>query len=400
MSLNWLTHRTAGILFKLQQTPVSSELYGGPLAKSFGNKLYSHTRQYAPGWPAKSVKKIHGTSTFPRVNVLRLETTSTHNWNAVTQLYSVGDFINTHYEPIAIEVFASCDWVGGDDHVYEGGSYWLNLFTGTTYVDGTLKDVYEIKKVTLTRDSNGNPIGTITSSYPVYAPDTAGAPHVLNGGGTEEGFFSEEKNSAYASFDGDPMTSSYFLDSYTPGTWTSGTYTFYPRHPDDPKHGFASYIKGQDIVADPFPYYYHQHFHTNLDPVPDVTAWNGVFSYEPLNEEDEKERADGINQRDRTTCQWTYQPDACVDCWYKDAKVTVKIRYKKLKIQKTVTAPTTSTWSTVTQTSYGWQDHDTVTMELTLPGGLTKQNINASFQVPVITGYIVAIDDIELVSVA
>lgn len=107
-----------------------------------------------------------------------------------------------------------------------------------------------------------------------------------------------------------------------------------------------------------------------------------------------------FNQKIDTTCRWYYTPeDDCSDCWYAGKVVTVELTYKKAAISRTVSI-TTYGEGTITYNLGSWSTHSTVTQTLTIPSGLTKQAINAAFDIPTQDGYVVALDDIKLVSVA
>jgi hypothetical protein len=387
-NLNWLNYRRAGALFDLARTPyvVGTDGLTSNPKKAQGNLVANHTRKLLPDWPASTVFKIKGTGGANVImNKLELETTSTvktYTYNDLgTATLAWSDFIISPTSTI----YADNVWSGGDNKVYGEITMYINAYTP---VGGT--DYWEI--ITYSRDILGNESSSIT--YNNGAPNTSGNACLFNGVGMGPGsgsFFDDPGNSIYAVFSGGVYTGQDMVDDYgtNPNVNTPTAY-FCARSAADSAHGLSSYvILSSDGENGSFIYTYS----TGSDPLLD-----NIFSYRHA----ATDNGAGTSQQNDTECKWYYTPNACEDCWYDGKVVTVDITYKKAQVTKSiVTDDDGSEWyADVTHTLGSWSTHSTVTQTLTLPSGFSRTQVGSTFSVPTQAGYVVAIDDIKLVSVA
>lgn len=387
---NWLAERGAGVLFKLQATPLTADLALVQAYKPSGSKLHLHTRHYYPDWPQGTVVKVSRVNNSGQVvvNDLYLETVSNTKYQIDTIVSGVSDAMDASGDANISGMFCSCDWVGGDDEVYQSGSVTFNAYQGNNE-DGD--PIWNIQTKNYARDQYGTfyeVSQSVQNAQP--QPYTTGAACVLNGG-AGSGYLADPLNSAYASFT-TILTSKDFLDNYTifpAANLTSSATRFNIRDPDDSPHQLSNYVIGYDTAPSTGDLF--QIINGSV-----ISRFNGIFSYEPS----AAEIGALLNQRSRTTCKWVFFSEACEDCWYKGKVVNVEVKYKKLAIEKVLTIGTTSTPPEIVNESTGsWADHDTVAYALTLPEGTGTKQIGASFEVPVVEGFIVAIEDIKFVSV-
>lgn len=383
---NWLAERGVGVMFRLQATPLTADLAEVQAYKPSGSKTYLHNRHYYPLWPEGTVMKVSRGGVV--LNDVYLETTSTLKWqnDMGGTVSGISASLDASGDANTGGMFCSCDWVGGDDEVYLTGSVTFNSYQG---LDPNGDPFWNIQTRTYERDANGLwlPISeSVQNNQP--QPYTVGAACVLNGG-AGSGYLADPLMSAYASYS-TIVTSKDFLDDFTPqGDYTSPSTKFAIRHPDDSPHELSDYVEGYNNAPS-----YGELFVVRNSGIDD--RFNGIFSYEPTASEIGALR----NQRARTTCKWMFYSAACEDCWYKGKVVNVEVKYKKLAVSKVLTIGTVSTPpEIVNEATGGWADHDTVSYALTLPEGTGTQQIGASFEVPVVEGYIVCIEDIKFVSV-
>lgn len=391
LNLNWLAMRGAGRLLDLQKTPLVSytdELYSNPKKTPTGS-IAAHTRQYWLNWPAKTVFKTIDVD--GGLNKLELEVSSRWKSSTIQSSDDTGAILSVGYA--AFPVFMTAMFADGDDCAYATASFACNRqYTATDPATGEDRTYYDIYRssITCTASSSGLQISTSGTNDPASLDEETygayGHPHIENNSFSSYGT-GWDAYTIYAKFDGSPILAQDALDDYTIGTTTGGATSFCARHPDDDPHGLSSYVK--NMATD------DTGLITTAATVPITYGQNLIFSYRHA----ATDIACGLSQQHDTTCKWFYTPTSCTDCWYADRVATVQITYKKAEVAFDFTPGGISVTSSSTFPIGTWSTHSTVTQELTIPGGFTRQQINASFDVPTVDGYIVAIDDIKLVSV-
>jgi len=385
-NLNWLNYRRAGALFDLARTPyvVGTDGLTSNPKKAQGNLIANHTRKLLPDWPASTVFKIKGTGVANVVmNSLQLETTSVNlgaqYGNPVMATLAWSDGLGYPQSTIKGDNV----WSSGDNKLYGTITFHLNTYSPS---GGT--DYWNIDTITL--DIDGTTSGSTVSG--ALAPNTSGSACLFNGVGMGAGggtWFDEPNNSIYAEFT-DEYTAQDYVDEFGASIKSNNpTVYFCNRSSADSAHGLSAYIQlSTDSLAGSYIY-------TSVDG---NGYQNNIFSYR----HNATDKGPGISQQMDTECKWFYTPQACEDCWYDGKVVTVDITYKKAQITKAVVCDDDGNdwYADTTYTLGSWSTHSTVTQTLTLPSGFSRTQVGSTFSVPTQAGYVVAIDDIKLVSVA
>lgn len=388
---NWQAQlRTAGALMNLQATPMdplTTYVSGNP-KKSQGNVVSDHDRTFLPQWPNNTVYRIKESpgivdTDTPLINTLELETSSVikaAGCNGDTSTFylmdSLGSAPGTGHQHSGV-------WSGGDGLVYKNVTIYQNLYTpADTNGDGILEDYWQVSTNVYGLDAYGawyQVSGSI--AYNAGSPTTTGIACAYNGNNTYGGFFADSNNSIYGTFS-NLIYANEFASTYaTALTYAGNEAKFCVRKNGDSGHGLKNYVSynsnGYVLSA-------------NGSSMPNL-----IFS---VRESTTQNPVGNCNLQD-TTCRWYYTPtNACSDCWYAGKTVTVEITYKEAQLTRNLTMYTEGEYD-VTYSLGSWATHSTVTQTLVLPSGTTRQAINAAFDVPTKNGYVVAIDDIKLVSV-
>lgn len=395
---NWQAQlRTAGALMNLQATPMvpaSTSIDANP-KKAQGNVVSSNDRAFLPQWPTKSVYRIREqssvvTTATPLINKLELETTSIGNNGSVNGLGASIALIDSGVAYETGSGFKYDDvWTGGDNLVYEDVTFYHNEYSPLDLDnDGILEDYWTVTTRVWSMDSAGA-WQLISSSQATLqtSPITTGTACAYNNTNPYGGFFSVAQNSLYGVFT-NVIYAKAWVDKYITTTFAHGQGKFCLRKSADSSHGLSAYAK---YAAAPYP---------GVLLTSDAYApfYNTIFSAR----ESTSQIPVGRNNLHDTSCRWYYTPTtACEDCWYAGKTLTVEITYKEAPISRSYTfIPEEGIDdSNITYTLGSWATHSTVTQTLVLPSGFTRQAINAAFDVPTKNGYVVAIDDIKLVSV-
>lgn len=386
---NWqASMRTAGALMDLQRTPyvVGTDLVTSNPKKTRQNELSGYDRAFLLNWPADTVKRIRVPSTSGSayiVNGLELETSTVRYATGIIYGPTGIDFFDSTGIYPAYGFYNSGVYSGGDDLNYENATHYVNLYTPADLDgDGIDEDYWQVDTYTTTIAAGGNYTSTVSTAYLQAAPVTTGSACIYNGVTIDPGgFFSEPNNSVYASFT-DVISANEHAETYATLLDTNAA-NFCMRASADSAHGLSALVSRSSA--------------NGLISTYSSPAGGGyIFS----SREPTTDIASEYNHKTDTTCRWYYTPeDDCSDCWYAGKVVTVELTYKKAAISRTVSI-TTYGAGTITYNLGSWSTHSTVTQTLTIPSGLTKQAINAAFDIPTQDGYVVALDDIKLVSVA
>lgn len=382
---NWQARmRTAGALMDLQATPVTGYI-NVLVNKTRQNEISTSDRGYLLNWPDNTVVRVRveDASNFYLVNKLELETSTQRKTSSIYGPVAIDFFDNSGIYP-AYGFYNSEVYSGGDDLNYKSATHYVNTYAPTDLNgDGIIDDAWQVDTYTTSIDGSGQYTSTLSTASSQAAPVTTGSACLYNGIAIDPaGFFSEPNNSVYASFS-DVIYAKEHIDNYGTNSGSPDTLNLCMRSSADPAHGLSELISRSSTTGSILTY-----------------ASSG-FAYIFSSREPSTDIAAEDNQKTDTTCRWYYTPDPnnCDDCWYAGKVVTVELTYKKAAISRTVSV-TTYGQGTITYNLGSWSTHSTVTQTLTIPSGLTRQAINAAFDIPTQDGYVVALDDIKLVSVA
>ena len=384
---NWLLRRSAGALFNLQKTPYDKAVNGieANPKKTQNSATVSWSREFLTNWPEDTVFKISGGSA---INKLELETTSTFN-SVTAEVENLVDLWDGAYFALgAPPIFDSVNWTGGTNEAYDSVDVVWNFYS-PFYKDppGVMEDAWNIYSYTASWDSAGIQVmSNYQETLQASAPNTLGTgavPCSMNGAGS--GFFSDPNNSVWAKFSGITNAKD-FMDEHPGTTVNIPMAAFCMRSDADSAHTLTPYIQGG----------VHSNFGGFSSANTGVGNSNNIFSYRHST----SDKAMGFLQKHDTTCKWYYTPNACEDCWYEGKIIKVRVSYKKAPITYTYnTTPTYVFYFENLWTIGTWASHTTEDYDLTIPEGYTRQQLGSTFNVPVVDGYIVTIDDIKFVSV-
>lgn len=392
---NWLAVRTASALLDLAGTPYSvstDTISTTPKKKAQTNNVSMRDREYLTNWPADTVFKTkwHGNpaSTPPFLNKLELETTSTVEYIKAMP-YDTTDVL-LGFIATAQPVYLSAMWTGGNDHCYASAEFAVNEhYQEDTDLDGTPEDYWRIMKFKVTWDLNGG--GGMT--YTDYSDTTGntspedfgayGVAHVDNGS-FPPGY---DEFTIFAKFNGSIVYGQQFLDDYGDQSYSGLSAHVCARLTADSAHGLSAFVTTEA---------------SSFDQLICLTGSSGiqynqcrVFSFR----EGSTAKGCSISQKADTECKWQYTPVACEDCWYAGKVVTLEVAYKQAQVTDTVSYDGSGNLKK-SRSLGSWSAHSTATHTLTLPSSLSKTQLGTTFSVPTLAGYVVAIDDIRLVSVA
>lgn len=389
---NWLLRRGAGALFNLQRTPYVSgtdAITANP-KKSQTSQIHDHTRQYLTNWPAKSVVKIKGSGLT--INALELETRHTYKegyanpqhyentdqlWmDIATTVQNSGTQLPSGAPVIWPTYFGGSDW-----SLYDSAEWFVNVkYQQDKDGDGIVEDYYEVFKANVSTsfyDAGNIGLGYFPCTTAYYPDETS----EMTGAYTAAAPPQFPDVTIYANFG---TTKKYALDAISAAP-TIGPYdgaSFCARHPDDSAHGLASYVTKYGNVP----------FLNNTG-----TSRVGIIgSYRHASTDSPGE----LCLQADCECKFFYTPDACEDCWYAGKTVTIDITYKQISFTDNGPGEDGSGMLNKSVTKGSASTHSTVTKTLTLPTGLTRQQVGSTFTVPTLAGYAVVIDDIKLVSVS
>lgn len=282
----------------------------------------------------------------------------------------------------------SAIWSLGDDKLYASVTTKHNVYgldiNGDPHWD-VLTQVWSI-------DSDGN-LYEVSSSFVDQSPTEDTFPNAFLGNGTT--FAGEDYNAlgitVYAQFSVETDYSDW-IDNYS-NDWTEDTYSQAEevfrsgRLPTQDPHGLAqSYV-----TTGLFGGYADRIVAEVVNPSTSLIR-NGLFTYKLANSAD----ATVFIQRDLVKARWLFTPTGCSPCPFAGKEVEVKVRFKQATVTRTLAPASTYTLDL----SIGsWSSHSEQTFTLTLPDSMTEQTLDSEFDFPSVAGSVVAIDDIEIVSV-
>ena len=397
------TRRSCGALTLLSQAPVASQSPGvvdiphvAPL-----HVIEQHSRELYRNYPGDIARKIrtdepeepNGESSARTRNsgLLTLKVTSDVRAALCSGQIDIADYDNSLVVLFYVEemVFRSDYWSGGDNQHYDSITFYWNVETDDPDLPWL---VYETN---VSRSPNSQ-FGVVISqdSNPSTTPNTSGAASLFNGGTSPSG---QPFNASqlYAVFSTKVAYTelieggeNYLLDS-----------RLKVRHEDQPDpQGLATFATMAPNIFD-LPGW------AGADPgfvsAPDFPIWSDIpYTFTP---DDATWIGSWTACSVTAKCQFSYTaPDSCDRRWWPGTKVKLKVTYKKAEVIRTF-GPGPGTLSNVSgyySTLADWEDAGDEEIEVTLPDdSSTPQLIGDQWDLEEIDGYVVAIDDIEIIEV-
>lgn len=399
--------RTGGALTLLSQAPVASQSPGQvdiPHVVPVHNR-FNHTREIYSNYPGEVAIKIKTddpdqpaniSSVIANSGLLTLKLTSDIQ---VTRC-SINDSSQINYEsPLTAlgysseMVFRSDFWSGGDNKQYDSVTYYHNTPTG----DPPPLPQWSVTETNVSRTVDGT-TGTLVSQTTSLSgsPNTTGAASVYNGSTSPGGatFGASEWYADYSSVQSysDLLTGGSILESvdhfkvrHDSQTSEQGLKAFVtnPSAPFDSPGWAGAGASSAPSTSDPkalwsdIPYTF----------TPNDTTWIGV----------------ALVCRVKVKCQFSYtSPTSCDRLWWPGTKVKLKVTYKKAEVIRTYGAGSGG-YSDIlgyTPSLGAWASAGDEEIEVTLPSySATAQDLGTSWDLDEIDGYVVAIDDIQIIEV-
>lgn len=385
-TINWLATRGAGLVFEASFSPLDPAI--DPLGLSARVKPYQHvrspngkSRHLFDSYPKTMVKKIRkrgGSDVF--LGTLALETKKTVRYSAFYQFFDQEVSVATTLALDGGLITLTSDssyWIGGQDKLHVSATLYQNEDVGNYYGDDPPKQYYRNRIFSYSfdyNDTNTILVG-VTEDYTQTRQGTTFTPWVGNGGTFENHDFEEQE--FFCDF-------SEALVKYTDVLGTTLVNTNFtkkarPRLSDQDPLGLSQYVEVSEGYPDDGYIFY----------VNEIATFEG---------EDDWIVADEFLNI-KVDCRFVYEtPDTCEECWYVGTTVELKIKYKQAELTRLFTmVGDLGVWITEVGT---FSEHSEVTKTVTLPGSAEGfQNLGDVFEVPQEKGKMIAIDDIEVVSV-
>lgn len=397
---NPFERRGALALVNLQATPMSPT--GGSAVDHYtdpqlanGHVTAANTRDLFPAWPDDYVAKIKRVGGGALKNLLRLRCRSYTSGGpgSAIQMFSAaeagGDFLL--WPSIRSAVNQSVLWSLGDDKLYAACTTKHNTYRGTDPLTG--QPLYDIITYVWSLDPTTCTFELVSSSTVTgaNAEDTYANAWLGNGttfGGVDyaalgiTGYAQFSLGVDYADYIDNYMAGHSLVDNYSEGlqVYRSG------REPGQSAHGLAaSYVTAKTNS------YYDRIEAAKVNPSSSLSR-NGLFTYKLADSTDPLV----FVQKDLVKARWLFTPTGCSPCPFAGKEVEVKVRFKQATVTRSVNPASSYTLSL----SIGsWSSHSEQTFTLTLPDSMTEQTLDYEFDFPSVTGSVVAVDDIEIVSV-
>jgi hypothetical protein len=397
---NPFVRRGALALVNLQKTAMSPT--GGSAVDHYtdpqlpnGHVEAGNTRDLFPAWPSSHVAKIKKVGGDALKNLLRLRCRSSTIGMSTDGMMIIDpdtfgfSFIVTAQDQVSL-VNQSAIWSLGDDKLYASVTVKHNLYRG---LNQNGDPEWAVETAVFNLGLNGELVLT-SSSIVDPSPSEDTFSNAFLGNGTT--FAGEDYNAAevtvYAQFSTE-VNYIDFIDNYS-SSGTTDTYSEEKqvfrsgRLPTQDPHGLAeSYVttgvqssgNSDRIITEV------------VNPSTSLIR-NGLFTYKLANSAD----ATVFIQRDLVKARWLFTPAGCSPCPFAGKEVEVKVRFKQATVTRTL-APASQ--YTVDLSIGSWSSHSEQTFTLTLPDSMTEQTLDSEFDFPSVAGSVVAIDDIEIVSV-
>ena len=399
--------RTGGALTLLSQAPVTSQSAGAvdiPHVVPVHNR-YGNTRELYSNYPGEVAIKIKtddpdkpatGATVIDNSGLLTLKLTSEIQ---VTRC-STNDSSQIDYESSlsALDyssemVFRSDFWSGGDNKQYDSVTYYHNTPTGSA----PPAPQWSVVETNVSRAADQT-VGTLISQTTTLSgsPNTTGAASVYNGS-TSPGGATFNASEWYADYNSVQT----YSDLLVGGSILESVDHFKVRH--------DSQASEQGLKA----------FVTNPAAPFDSPGWAGAAASSAVTTADPKILWSDIPYtftpndstwigialvcRVKVECQFSYtSPTSCDRLWWPGAKVKLKVTYKKAEVIRTYGAGSGG-YSDIlgyTPTLGAWASAGDEEIEVTLPSySATAQDIGDPWDLQEIDGYVVAIDDIQILEV-
>lgn len=400
------TRRSCGVLTLLSQAPITSQSAGAvnlPHVAPVHNS-YPYTRELYSNYPAEVACKIktdqpdspNTVASTANSGLLTLKVES----EILAARCSFRQASLIDYEtPLVVlfyteeMVFRSDYWDGGDDKQYDSVTFFWNVPTGDPPPD----PAWLTYETTVSRTVDGTQ-GFVTSStnYLSGAPNTTGAPSLFNGGTSPSG---ETFNGTqvYALFNG----AQDYTDLLVGGDIITQVSNFKVRHDSQTdEQGLKAFVTNPSVPFDS-PGWANSAASTAPTNAFPIIAWSEIpYTYTP---DDSTWIGTLLAVSVKAECKFSYtSPTSCDRLWWPGAKVKLKVTYKKAEIIRTlgIGSGTYSSNEGYSVTLGSWASAGDEEIEVTLPEySATPQDIGDPWDLEEIPGYVVAIDDIQILEV-
>jgi hypothetical protein len=399
--------RTGGALTLLSQAPVTSQSAGAvdiPHVVPVHNR-YGNTRELYSNYPGEVAIKIKtddpgkpatGATVIANSGLLTLKLTS----DIEVARCSLSSSDLTVYEtPLIVlfyveeMVFRSDYWTGGDNKQYDSVTFFWNIPTGDPPPD----PAWLTYETTVSRAPD-EVLGYVVSqtSYLSMAPNTTGAASIYNGTTSPSGgpFGADQ---VYALF----SSAQTYSDLLVGGTVFESVDHFKVRHDSQAsQQGLKAFVTNPAAPFDS-PGWAGAAASSAPGTADPKLLWSDIpYTFTP---NDSTWIGSTLVCRVKVECQFSYtSPTSCDRLWWPGAKVKLKVTYKKAEVIRTLGtgAGGYSDLKGYTPTLGAWASAGDEEIEVTLPSySATAQDIGDPWDLEEIDGYVVAIDDIEIIEV-
>jgi hypothetical protein len=391
--------RTAGAFTYLSQAPITSQVTDSvdiPSLAPQHRTIDGNSRHLFKNYPGEVVRKIRTdrpdrpSEAVPAENIgtlaLRLTSSSTWRYANFTTPDSDYESVLLSLDTLDSVVQRSDYWTGGDDEHYDAVTLYQSIYSPTYPGDPT---PYELRETQISRDADATGPSTVSfSSSRVSVPVTTGIAWAYNGT-TGPGGGDYTDYTIYAVF----TSKADYLDLVGSGVDYTEQYEILARHDTQSAQGLAAFPAFKPQTADYPSWGSPQTEDTIPFPKPTPVA---PYTFTP----DATWKGAGMVFKSEVSAQFVYtSPASCDRRWFDGTEIEVKVKYKKAEV-------TRGTFGFVQGVGGfpavigSWVDAGEETKTLTLPAySSSKQTVGASWDLPEITGYIVAVDDIIIESV-
>lgn len=391
--------RTAGAFTLLSQAPVASQttdVVNIPSLQPQHRTIDGNSRSLFKNYPGEVVRKIrtdmpdrpYESSPGDNTGTLALRLTSSMTWryaNFVTE-ESAYESVLLALDTLDSVIQRSDYWTGGDDEHYDDVTLYQAIYSPASPGDPT---PYQIRETQIVRDTDATNPSTISfTTYRSASPVTSGLPWAYNGT-TGPGGGDYTDYTIYAVF----TNKADYLDLLGSGTDYTEQHELLIRHSDQSAQGLSAFPAFKPQTAD-FPSWGSPQTQDTI-PFPKPTPV-APYTFTP----DASWIGAGMVFKSEVSAQFVYtSPTSCDRRWFKGTEMKVKVKYKKAEVTRGTFGYVQGVGgfpAVIGSWASAGEDEKTIN----LPAySSSKQTVGASWDLPEITGYIVAVDDIEITEV-
>jgi hypothetical protein len=391
--------RTAGAFTLLSQAPVASQTTDAvniPSLQPQHRTADANSRSLFKNYPGEIVRKIRTDNPGrpDQINIgdntgtLALRLTSSMTWRYANyfQEESAYESVLLALDTLGSVIQRSDYWTGGDDEHYDDITLYIAIYSPGSPGDPT---PYSIAETQIARLSDADTPSTIsTTVYRSASPITTGLPWAYNGT-TGPGGGDYTDYTIYADF----SNKADYLDLLGSGTDYTEQYELLVRHSDQSAQGLSAFPAFKPQTAD-YPSWGSPQTQDTI-PTPKVTPV-APYTFTP----DATWIGAGMVFKSEVSAQFVYtSPTSCDRRWFNGTEIKVKVKYKKAEVTRGTFGYVQGIGgfpAVIGSWASAGEDEKTIS----LPAySSSKQTVGASWDLPEITGYIVAVDDIEITEV-